>query len=85
MLAGSASLLTQAPARHASSHIPLQPLDSKFAQMARVFEIASGATKVCLQSVCIHASLQAISDLTQMSNLLQSKFQFFHKTTLISS
>lgn len=46
MLAGSASLLKQAPVHHASSHIPLQPLDSRFAQMARVFEIASGATKV---------------------------------------
>ena len=46
MLAGSASLLKQAPVQRASSHIPLQPLDSRFAQMARVFEIASGATKV---------------------------------------
>ena len=46
MLAGSASLLMQAPTHHVSSHTPRQPLDSRFAQMARVFEIASGATKV---------------------------------------
>ena len=46
MLAGSASSLRQAPAHGTTSGIPLQPLDSKFAQMARVFEIASGATKV---------------------------------------
>ena len=46
MLAGSASLLKQAPTHHVSSHTPRQPLDSRFAQMARVFEIASGATKV---------------------------------------
>ena len=46
MLAGSASSLRQAPAHATAGGIPLQPLDSKFAQMARVFEIASGATKV---------------------------------------
>lgn len=45
MLAGSASSLRQAPAHATAGGIPLQPLDSKFAQMARVFEIASGATK----------------------------------------
>lgn len=49
MLAGSASLLKQAPATQALPHIPLQPLDSRFAQMARVFEVASGATKVWLK------------------------------------
>lgn len=48
MLSDSALLLKQTPAHHSSSHLPLQPLDSRFAQMARVFEIASGATKVLL-------------------------------------
>ena len=45
MLAGSASSLRHAPAHASSSGAHLQPLDSKFAQMARVFEIASEATK----------------------------------------
>lgn len=45
MLAGSVSSLQQAPAHGPSSGIPLQPLDERFAQMARVFEIASEATK----------------------------------------
>lgn len=45
MLAGSASTLRQAPAHASSSGTPMQPLDAKFAQMARVFEIASEATK----------------------------------------
>ncbi|KAA6424421.1 MAG: beclin 1, partial [Trebouxia sp. A1-2] len=40
MLAGSASSLRQAPAHASANGIPLQPLDSKFAQMAKVFEIA---------------------------------------------
>ena len=46
MLAGSASSLRQAPGHGTARAVPLQPLDSKFAQMARVFDIASGATKV---------------------------------------
>lgn len=46
MLSKSALQLKQAPAQHASSHLPQQPLDTTFAQIARVFEIASGATKV---------------------------------------
>lgn len=45
MLAGSVSSLQHAPANVASGGIPLQPLDLKFAQMARVFDIASEATK----------------------------------------
>lgn len=51
MLAGSMSSLRHAPSHAATHGIPLQPLDIKFAQMARVFEIASEATKVSIQ-VC---------------------------------
>jgi len=52
MLAGSASSLRQAPAHASANGIPLQPLDSKFAQMAKVFEIASGATKASMHCFC---------------------------------
>ena len=52
MLAGSASTLRQAPAHASSCGTALQPLDAKFAQMARVFEIASEATKASNPLTC---------------------------------
>lgn len=55
MLAGSASSLRHAPANASTTGIPLQPLDIKFAQMARVFEIASEATKAGIQACCFIA------------------------------
>lgn len=57
MLAGSASSLRHAPANGPTTGIPLQPLDVKFAQMARVFEIASEATKASIQASCKSHSL----------------------------
>ena len=55
MLAGSASSLRHAPANATTTGIPLQPLDVKFAQMARVFEIASEATKASIHACCFVA------------------------------
>lgn len=49
MLANSASSLRHASARPSHSSTALQPLDSKFAQIARIFEIASEATKASWQ------------------------------------
>ena len=49
MLAGTASLLQQAPAgirASPSPAIPLQALDDKFRQMAAIFELASRETLV---------------------------------------
>ena len=49
MLAGTASLLQQAPAgvrASPSPAIPLQALDDKFRQMAAIFELASQETLV---------------------------------------
>ena len=50
MLAGSASSLRHPISHAATSGISLQPLDMKFAQMARVFEIASEATQASMQA-----------------------------------
>ncbi|KAK9824013.1 hypothetical protein WJX72_006970 [[Myrmecia] bisecta] len=57
MLAGSASVLKQAPSgMRASSHgIPMQALDDRFAQLAKTFEIASGECKVD-QPLCLDCS-----------------------------
>ena len=55
MLAGSVSSLRHPPSHTAASSIPLQPLDMKFAQMARVFEIASEATKASIQAYQLSA------------------------------
>ncbi|KAL3139672.1 hypothetical protein ABBQ38_003986 [Trebouxia sp. C0009 RCD-2024] len=65
MLAGSVSSLQQAPAHGPSSGIPLQPLDERFAQMARVFEIASEATKVD-QPLC-YECLHRVQDEVELS------------------
>lgn len=65
MLAGSASSLRQAPAHASANGIPLQPLDSKFYQMAKVFEIASGATKVD-QPMC-HDCAHRVQDEVEVS------------------
>ena len=51
MLAGSASSMRHAPSHATTNGKPLQPLDIKFAQMARVFEIASEATKASSQAI----------------------------------
>ena len=49
MLTGSASLLQQpGPLRNASHAVPMQPLDDRFSQLARTFELASGETTVRL-------------------------------------
>ena len=49
MLTESASLLQQpGPLRNASHAVPMQPLDDRFSQLARTFELASGETTVRL-------------------------------------
>ena len=55
MLTGSASLLQQpGPLRNASHAVPMQPLDDRFSQLARTFELASGETTVSLwRTICV--------------------------------
>ncbi|CAK0735365.1 hypothetical protein CVIRNUC_000569 [Coccomyxa viridis] len=77
MLTGSASLLQQpGPLRNASHAVPMQPLDDRFSQLARTFELASGETTVD-QPLCVDCAARVREEMEAQTAEIEAECEAY--------